>query len=125
MLLIKIFVELRVVAIRSRRRAGSPQAVSRRPCSAVALRITAWSEHDMGPAWAWHGMANMNHTRPHCVNQMGKTHSKHLSGTVWQGNGMGAAWARHVHGKLCVNRPLGWQESSRNTATVQFMLATM
>ena len=51
MLLITIFVELRVVAGSSRTRAGSPQAVSRRPCSAVALRRTAWSELGMGAAW--------------------------------------------------------------------------
>ena len=46
MLLITIFVELRVVAGRSRTREGSPQAVSRRPCWAVALRRAAW---------VWHG----------------------------------------------------------------------
>ena len=46
-----IFVELRVVAGRSRTRAGSPQAVSRRPCCVVALRRTVWSEHGMGAAW--------------------------------------------------------------------------
>jgi hypothetical protein len=56
MLLITIFVELRVVAGRSRKRAGSPQAVSRRSCCAVALRRTAWSEQGMGAAWAWHDM---------------------------------------------------------------------
>jgi len=55
MLLITIFVELRVVAGKSRMRAGSPQAVSRRPCCAVVLRRTAWSEHGMGAARAWHG----------------------------------------------------------------------
>jgi len=55
MLLIRIFVEIRVVAGRSRTLAGSPQAVSRRPCCALPLRITAWSEHGMGTAWAWHG----------------------------------------------------------------------
>ena len=55
MLLKTIFVELRVVAGRSRTRAGSPQDVSRRPCCAVALRRTAWSEHGMSAAWAWHG----------------------------------------------------------------------
>jgi hypothetical protein len=81
MLLKTIFVELRVVAGRSRMRAGNPQAVSRWPCCAVALRITAWSVH---------GMASVNQTRPHCVNQMGKTHSKHLA--AW----LGMAWARHV-----------------------------
>jgi len=53
--LITIFVEPRVVAGRNRKRADSPQAVSRRPCCAVALRRTAWSEHGMGVAWAWHG----------------------------------------------------------------------
>jgi len=79
MLLITIFVELRLVGGRIRRQAGSPQAVSRRPCCAVAFRRTAWSEHGMGAAWAWHGMASVNQTRPHCVNQMGKTHSKPLA----------------------------------------------
>ena len=39
----------------------------------MALRKTAWS------AWHGHGMAGVNQTRPHCVNQMGKTHSKHLA----------------------------------------------
>jgi hypothetical protein len=75
MLLITIFVELRVVAGRSRTRAGSPHAVSRWPCCAIALRRTAWSEHGMSAAWAWHDMASVNQTRPHCVNQMGKTYS--------------------------------------------------
>ena len=55
MLLITIFVELIVVAGRSRMRAGRPQAVSRRPCCAVVLRRTAWSEHGMCAARAWHG----------------------------------------------------------------------
>jgi hypothetical protein len=83
MLLITIFVELRVVAGRSRTRVGSPQAVSRWPCCAMALRRTAWSEH---------GMASVNQTRPHCVNQMGKTHSKPLAAR----HGRGKAWARHA-----------------------------
>ena len=49
--LITIFLELRVLAVRSRMGAGSPQAVSRRTCCVVALRRTAWSEHGMGMAW--------------------------------------------------------------------------
>jgi len=53
MLLITTFVEIRVVAGRSRTLAGSPQTVSRRPCSAGALRRTTWSKHGMG--MAWHG----------------------------------------------------------------------
>ena len=47
-------------------------------------------------------MASVNQTRPHCVNQMGKTHSKPLAAR----HGRGAAWARHGNGMLCVNRPL-------------------
>jgi hypothetical protein len=82
--------ELRVVAGRSRTRAGSPQAVSRRPRCAVALRRQAWSEHGMGEAWAWHGMASVNQTRPHCVNQMEKTHSKPLAARHGRGT------ARHA-----------------------------
>ena len=58
-------------------------AVERRPCCAVALRRTAWSEH---------GMASVNQKRTHCVNQMGKTHSKPLAARTWQGNGMGTAF---------------------------------
>jgi hypothetical protein len=82
MLLITIFVELRVVAERSRTRVDSPQAVPRRPCCAVALRRTAWSEH-----WHGRGMASVNQTRPHCVNQMGKTHSKLLAARHERGMG--------------------------------------
>ena len=67
MLLMTIFVELRVVAGRSRTRSGSQQAVSLRPCCAVAWRRKAWSEHGRGAAW--HGMASVNQTRPHCVNK--------------------------------------------------------
>jgi hypothetical protein len=42
-------------------------------------------------AWHGRGMASVNQTRPHCVNQMGKTHSKPLAAR----RGMGTAWARH------------------------------
>ena len=42
--------------------------------------------------WHGHGMASVNQTRPHCVNQMGKTHSKPLAA----GHGRGTAWARHA-----------------------------
>jgi hypothetical protein len=80
MLLITIFVELCVVAGRSRMLAGTPQAVSRWPSCAMALRRTAWSEH---------GMASVNRTWPHCVNQMGKTHSKPIA--AWHGRGMARA----------------------------------
>jgi hypothetical protein len=36
-------------------------------------------------------MACVNQTRPHCVNQLGKTQSKPLV----ERHGMGTAWERH------------------------------
>ena len=53
-------------------------------------------------AWHGHGMPSVNQTQPHCVNQMGKTHSKPLAVR----HDRGKAWARHGNGMLCVNRPL-------------------
>jgi len=50
------FVELRVIAGRSRTQAVNPQALSRRPCCAVALRRMVWS----GMAWARHGKCESN-----------------------------------------------------------------
>ena len=90
MLLITIFVELRVVAGRSQTRAGSPQAVCR-----------GLEKSGMARAWHGRGMASVNQTRPHCINQMGKTHSKPLAAR----HGRGTVWARHGNGMLCVNRP--------------------
>ena len=49
----------------------------------------------------------MNQTRPHCVNQMGKTHFKPLAAR----HGRGTAWKPHGNGMLCVNRP-EWGEGS-------------
>ena len=72
-------------------------AFGRRTCCAVGLEKN-------GIVGAWHGhvMASVNQTRPHCVNQMGKTHSKPLAAR----HGRETAWVRHGHGMLCVNRPL-------------------
>ena len=53
-------------------------------------------------AWLGRDMASVNQTRPHCVNQMGKTHSKPIAAR----HGRGMEWARHGHGMLRVNRPL-------------------
>ena len=94
MLLITIFVALRVGAGINRRRTGSPQAVSRRLSCVVALRRTAWSEHGMGAAWAWHGKCESDAAALCKSNR--KDIFQTLSGTAWQGNGMGAARARHA-----------------------------
>jgi hypothetical protein len=41
-----------------------------------------------GTAWQGNGMVCVNQTRPHCVNQMGKTQSKPLA----ERHGRGTAW---------------------------------
>ena len=51
MFLIKTFVELGAVAGRSRKRAGSPEVVSRRKCFTEDLRRRTWSVHGMYMAW--------------------------------------------------------------------------
>jgi hypothetical protein len=84
LLLVTTFLEFRVVAGRSRTRAGRSYAVSGRPMlihtyqaapmprCAVALR--GRFQNGIVVAWQGNGMPCVNQTRPHCVNQMGKTH---------------------------------------------------
>ena len=67
-----------------------------------AVLCCGLEKNGMVGGWHGHGMASVNQTRPHCVNQMGKTHSKHLAAR----NRRGTAWARHGNGMLYVNRPL-------------------
>jgi hypothetical protein len=98
LLLVPTLVKLRVVAGRSRMRAGRLHVVSGRqmkihtyhavliPRCAVALR--GRFQNGMVVAWQGNGMACVNQTRPHCVNQMENTLSKpvterHGSGTAW------------------------------------------
>jgi hypothetical protein len=109
MLLIN-FVELRVVAGRSRTRAGRPHAFSGRPmlihtCHAhaapmprCAMASRSRFQNDMVVALARHGMCESN-TAALCKSNW-KAQSKplgarHGRGTAWQGNGM-----------VCVNLPL-------------------
>ena len=76
------------------------------PCSDNVL-LKATAQHDRretavlccgleknGMVRAWHGrgMASVNQTRPHCVNQIGKTHSKPLAAR----HGRGTGWARYA-----------------------------
>jgi hypothetical protein len=50
------------------------------------------SWHGTCAAWAQHGrdMECVNQTRPHCVNETGKTQTKPLAAR--HGRGMGTAW---------------------------------
>jgi hypothetical protein len=42
----------------------------------MAVLCRGLEKNGMVRAWHGHGMASVNQTGPHCVNQMGKTHSK-------------------------------------------------
>jgi hypothetical protein len=55
-----------------------------RPCCAMPW---PW-EVAFITAWHGRGMACVNHVRPHCVNQIGKTQTKHLAAR----HGRGTAW---------------------------------
>ena len=68
----------------------------------TAVLCCGLEKNGMVGAWNGHGMASVNQTRSHCVNQMWKTHSKPSAAR----HGKGTAWALHGHGMLCVNRPL-------------------
>jgi len=46
-------------------------------------------KNGMVAAWHGHGMAIVKQTWPHCVNQMGKTHSKPLAAGERHGRDMG------------------------------------
>ena len=77
------------------------------PCSDHAVLLKATAEHGrlltavlccglekngMVEAGHGHSMASVNHTRPRCVNQMGKTYFKTLAAR----HGRGTAWEKHA-----------------------------
>jgi hypothetical protein len=108
MLLTTNFLELGVVAARviSWQVVNMPSPCRREPAMAFRGRFqkgifVAWQGNGRRTAGERHGncMACVIQTRPHYVNQMGKTQSKALAerhgrGTAGeqQGNGMGTAW---------------------------------
>ena len=94
------------------------------PCSDHTVLLKATAQHGRretavlcrsleknGIVRAWHGrgIASVNQTRPHCANQMGKTHYKPLA-------------ARHGQGMLCVNRPFTRQIAGSNSCPEIFQL---
>jgi hypothetical protein len=65
----------------------------------MAVLCHGLEKNGMVRAWHGRGMASVNQTRPHCVNQMGKTHSKPLAAR----HGRGTAWARHAMCESALN----------------------
>jgi hypothetical protein len=73
------------------------------PRCAVALRSRF--QNGMVVAWQGRGMACVNQTRPHYVNQMGKTQSKPLAArhdreTAWERYGMNELASTDIWGDL-------------------------
>jgi hypothetical protein len=119
MLLVTNCLELGVVAGISRTLSGRQHAVSGqpilihtyhavshcshavtlpRPCRGLERSLSEKHIRGMARERQGNGMACVNQTRPHCVNQTGKTQSialaeRHGMGTAWYGNG--TAWERH------------------------------
>ena len=58
----------------------------------MAVLCCGLMKNGMVRAWHGHGMASLNQTQPHCVNQMEKRHSKPLAAR----HGRGTVWARHA-----------------------------
>jgi hypothetical protein len=71
-------------------------------CHYPAMALRGLLQKGILVAWQGNGLACVNQTRPHYVNQMGNTQSndlaeRHDRGTAGeqQGNGMGTAWEGH------------------------------
>ena len=65
-----------------------------RPRHSTTVLCCGFEKKSMIGTWHGHGMASVNQTRPHCVNQMGTIHSKPLAarhGRGRHGRGMGTA----------------------------------
>jgi len=73
---------------------------SRKKPNATAVLCRGLEKNGMVRARRGCCMASVNRTRPHCVNQMGKTHSKPLVAR----HGRGTAWARHA---MCESALIG------------------
>jgi hypothetical protein len=103
MLLIRIFVELCVIAGRCRTHADRPHTISGRPmlihtCHSMPMprcAVDLRNRFQNGIVVAWHGrgVVCVNQTRLHSANQMGKTQSKTLAAR----HGRETVRARHGH----------------------------
>ena len=69
------------------------------------------------------GMASVNQTRQHCVNQMGKTHSKLLAARHSRGTAWTRFWARHAmcESALSYRSPNDTQRIPSDLNGIQFL----
>jgi hypothetical protein len=68
-------------------------------CRGLEKSLSEWHGRGMARERHGRGVACVNQTRTHCVNQVGKTQSKPLAAR----HDRGKAWARRGNGMVCVN----------------------
>jgi hypothetical protein len=73
-----------------------------RTCHEPAMALRGRFQKGKFVAWQENGIACVNQTRPHCVNQTGNTQSKALV----ERHGRGTAGKQQRNGTVCVNPPL-------------------
>ena len=79
----------------------------------TAVLCRGLEKNGMVGAWHGRGVASVYQTRPHCINQMGKTHSKPLAAR----HGRGTAWARPAtceSALRCYPSGWGWAEELKH-----------
>jgi hypothetical protein len=81
----------------------------RQPTRCLSMGVLCHGLEKNGMVRPWHGrgMASVNQTWPHCVNQMGKTHSKPLAAR----HGRGMAWYVWIglyRPRKALRVPWGW-----------------
>jgi hypothetical protein len=91
------------------------KAIAQHSCRETAVLCCGLEKNGMVGAWHGYGVAGVNQTRPHCVNQMGKTHSKPLAAR----HGRGAAWKRHAMCESAFKEKLK-EEGRSETATLLY-----
>ena len=64
-------------------RSSEGHSTAKHVCLSTAVLCCSLEKNGMVGAWHGHGMASVNQTRPHYINQMGKRHSKPLA--AWHG----------------------------------------
>jgi len=102
---------------------GTPRGSRKKPKAgryptgrlSTAVLCLGLEKNGMDRAWHGRGMASVNQTRPHCVNQTGKTHSKPLAARC----GRGTAWARHAMRESALKRVIQFLVDPRQNAVTR------
>jgi hypothetical protein len=103
---------------------GTPRGIRKKPNAgkptgrlSKAMLYRGLENKGMVRAWNGRGIASVNQTRPQCVNQMGKTHSKPLAAR----HGRRTAWARHAMCESALTTPLAVAKRPASHQVLKFL----